>query len=213
MVQCLNLEKTKAVGSGAREIAMKLPELQDSQRYTGLYIVDFKDHCGVGFRAEEVAELLESEQFQDIHVYKIHNAYPDGRLELRGIDNKLFQMEAGLLFYAQDEPTARRDYHKLAETAEQDGPPCRAVIHLARLRPDLYVTALIYPAEQDDSVSRWLLDRAYFTDGPAEGGTGAVERYNQSNPQILDKKQLFNRDTVVLTGQNLVAAAGRAVIR
>ena len=37
---------------------MKLPEVQDADKYTGLYVVDFGDHCGVGYVAEEVAELL-----------------------------------------------------------------------------------------------------------------------------------------------------------
>ncbi len=41
---------------------MKLPELEKAEKYVGLYIFDFGDHAGVGFTAEEVAELLESEK-------------------------------------------------------------------------------------------------------------------------------------------------------
>ena len=37
---------------------MKLPKLDNPDRYKGLYIFDFGDHAGVGFTAEEVAELL-----------------------------------------------------------------------------------------------------------------------------------------------------------
>ena len=62
---------------------MKLPELKKPDKYIGLYVVDFGNHSGVGFTASEVAELLESEKFKDCKVYKIHNAYPDGRLELK----------------------------------------------------------------------------------------------------------------------------------
>lgn len=192
---------------------MKLPELQHAERYTGLYVVDFGDHCGVGFTAEEVAELLESEQYKDITIYKIHNAWPDGRLELKGINPDLFHLEAGMFFYADDEQTARCDFRKLADCAEQSPPPCRAKLHLARLRPDYYVTALIYPAEYDDQISRWLLDCNYFTNGYAEGGTAAVERYYRETAQILDRKQLFNRSSVGFTGENLLAAAKRAVVR
>jgi hypothetical protein len=57
---------------------MKLPELQNSQKYIDLYVVDFGQYCSVGFTAREVAELLESEKYSDCKVYKIHNARPDG---------------------------------------------------------------------------------------------------------------------------------------
>ena len=40
---------------------MKLPEVENAQRYIGLYVVDFGEHCGVGFTAQEGAELLESD--------------------------------------------------------------------------------------------------------------------------------------------------------
>ena len=61
---------------------MRLPEVKDGERYVGLYVVDFGDHCGVGFTGEEVAELLDSEKFRDVKVFRIHNAYPDGKMEL-----------------------------------------------------------------------------------------------------------------------------------
>jgi hypothetical protein len=45
------------VTAGLKCINMKLPKLQKPDVYTGLYMVDFGDHSGVGFTAEEVAEL------------------------------------------------------------------------------------------------------------------------------------------------------------
>ncbi len=42
---------------------MKLPEVKNSERYVGLYVVDFGDHSAVGFTADEVAELLDSDKF------------------------------------------------------------------------------------------------------------------------------------------------------
>ena len=46
---------------------MKLPEIKEANKYTGLYVVDFGDHCGVGFTAGEIAELLESERFAVVY--------------------------------------------------------------------------------------------------------------------------------------------------
>ena len=94
---------------------MKLPKLQNSEKYTGLYIFDFGDHTGVGFTAEEVAELLESEQYKNCKVYKIHRAYPDGKLELKGMQAQTFQLEAGMFFYSQALETSKEDFKKLCQ--------------------------------------------------------------------------------------------------
>lgn len=65
----------------------------------GRYVVDFGHETVSGFTAREVAALLESEQFRDIRVYRIHNAYPDGRMELVGVDNTRFNLEDCFLFF------------------------------------------------------------------------------------------------------------------
>ena len=96
---------------------MNLPKLNNTQKYVGLYIFDFGDHTGVGFTAQEVAELLESEKYKDSKVYKIHKAYPDGKLELKGIRPEIFQLEIGMFFYASDEDTANSDFKKLTDLA------------------------------------------------------------------------------------------------
>ena len=88
---------------------MKLPEVENADKYAGLYVVDFGDHCGVGFTAEEVAELLGSEQFADVKIYKVHRANPDGTMELKGVNKETFQLEAGMFFRAGDETTAQDD--------------------------------------------------------------------------------------------------------
>jgi hypothetical protein len=193
---------------------MKLPKLQNSERYIGLYVFDFGDHCGVGFTALEVAELLESEKYKDCKVYKIHKAYPDGRLELKGVRPEIFQLEAGMFFYSQDEQTARRDFKELANLAVRIAPPCRAKVHLAKYADDKFVTAIIYPAEYDDEISRWLSDGDYKTAGAAQGGIGAVQRYYDAKPEILDRHQLFEKsDIISRTSEELLANLKLAVQR
>jgi len=193
---------------------MKLPKLQDSQKYTGLYIVDFGDHTGVGFTAEEVTELLESEKYQNCKVYKIHRAYPDGKLELKGIPAQTFQLEAGMFFYSQDLKTSRGDFGKLSDLAVKASPPCRAKVHLSKYNDDKFVVALIYPAEYDDEFSSWLLDGLYKTNGAVEGGVEAVQRYYDFQPEILDRHQLFAESKLISrTGQELLAGLKTAVQR
>ena len=193
---------------------MKLPELEKPEKYVGLYIFDFGDHTGVGFTAEEVAELLESEKHKGGKVYKIHKAYPDGRLEIKGVPSETFQLEAGMFFYSSELETARRDFKKLVNLAVKSSPPCRAKVHLTKYDDDKLVVALIYPAEYDGEFSSWLLDGRYRTGGVAEGGVGAVQRYYDQNPEILDRHQLFGQSAAISrTGSELLSSLKLAVQR
>ncbi len=193
---------------------MKLPKLQKPEKYVGLFIFDFGDHAGVGFTAEEVAELLESEKYKNGKVYKIHKVYPDGKLELKGVLSQIFQLEAGMFFYSSTLETAREDFKKLVGLAVGTAPPCRAKIHLAKYDDDKFVVALIYPAEHNDEVSLWLLDGQYKTSGAAEGGIEAVQRYYDYKPEILDRHQLFGKsESISRTGSELLAGLKLALQR
>ena len=193
---------------------MKLPKLEKPEKYVGLYIFDFGDHVGTGFTAREVAELLESEKYKDCKVYKIHNAHPDGRLELKGIRPEIFQLEAGMFFYSTNLETATRDFKELVDLAVKTAPPCRAKIHLAKYSDDKFAISIIYPAEYDDEISSWLLDGRYKTTGSAEAGIEAVQRYYEQQPQILDRHQLFGKSvSISRTGQELLASIKLAVQR
>ncbi|MHC4533175.1 MAG: hypothetical protein ACYS6K_04410 [Planctomycetota bacterium] len=193
---------------------MKLPKLQNSEKYIGLYIFDFGDHTGIGFTAEEVAELLESEKYKHSKIYKIHRAYPDGTLELKGVPAQTFQCEAGMFFYSNSLESSRRDFKKLVDLADKITPPCRAKVHLSKYSNDKYVVALIYPAEYDDEFSSWLLDSQYTTSGEVEGGIGAVQRYFDFELEILDRYQLFAKSELrSRTGQELLSGLKLAVQR
>ena len=174
---------------------MKLPKLQKPEKYVGLYVFDFGEHTGVGFTAQEVAELLESEKYKAGKVYKIHKAYPDGRVELKGVPAQTFQLEAGMFFYSKKLEAANNDFKGLTNLAVKATPPCRAKAHLAKYSDDKFAVALIYPAEYDDEISSWLLDGEYKTSGAAEGGTTAVQRYYDAKPQVLDRHQFRSQNT------------------
>ncbi len=193
---------------------MKLPQVKQADRYVGLYVVDFGDHCAVGFTADEAAELLDSDAGRDVQVYRIHNAYSDGRLELTGVRREMFELEAGMFFYARDEKAAAEDFARLCALAEQTPSPSRAKVHLSADEQGGFVTALIYPAEYDAAFSRWLLDTGYRTRGAVEGGTSAVQRYYDADWRILDRRQLWGQKGLdALHGQALQDAAKRAVVR
>jgi hypothetical protein len=193
---------------------MKLPKINEPKRYVGLYVVDFGEHTGVGFTAQETAEILESEKYKDCKVYKIHNAYPDGSLELKGVRSEIFQLEAGMLFYEDNHIAVKGDFKTLVGLAVKTAPPCRTKVQLAKYSDDKFATVLIYPAEYDDEMSKWLTDNDYKTKGAAEGGIGAVERYYQAKPEILEIHQLTGREAIESrSGSELLANLKAAVQR
>lgn len=193
---------------------MEIPKLQKPEKYVGLYVFDFGDHTAVGFTAQEVAELLESERYSQGKVYKIHRAWPDGRLELKGVISQTFQLEAGMFFYSNEQEAANRDFKELVNLAVRAAPPSRAKVHLAQYGEDEFVTAIIYPAEYDDEFGTWLLDGQYKTDGPAEGGIEAVRRYYDLQPEIMERHQLFGTsETISRTGEELYSCLRLAVQR
>lgn len=192
---------------------MKLPELENAKEYIGLYIVDFGDYCSTGFTAAEVAELLESERFADVKVYKIHNAYPDGKMEIKGVSSDIFQLEAGMFFYSAGFDLAQKNFRKLAAIAENTPPPAKAKLHMAKSE-ERFVTALIYPAEYDDEFSRWLIDADYRTEGEVAGGIDIVTGYYKGKPLYFTRKGLFPASAIQSkTGDQLIAATKLAVQR
>jgi hypothetical protein len=177
-------------------------------------VVDFGDHAGVGFTAEEAAELLESERYKDCKAYKVHRAYPDGRLELKGVRKEVFQLEAGMLFYSADSDTARDDYKRLVKLGIENDLPCRAKIHLAKYNDERFAVVIVYPAEYDDEISAWLLEHDYKTAGVAAGGINAVSQYYADKPEILEKHQLWGKSSIESrTGEELLASIKIAVQR
>lgn len=173
---------------------MKIPPLDQPQRYRGLYVFDFGTWTAVGYTAEEIAILLESEQYRGGKVYKIVRAGPDGSLELRGVAPTRFLVESGMFFNRTELSAARDDFSQLQELAKRTALPCRAYVHLAdrgvHEGVSRYVTAVIYPAEYEDEMSRWLLDTAYAGGDTVEGGPSHVSNYYQEPNEILARVQL-----------------------
>lgn len=195
---------------------MKLPELHDPNRYQGLYIFDFQGQVGVGYTAGEIEILLESEKYRNGKVYKIHRALPDGRLEIKGVPNKVFEMESGIFFHCSDLEQARRDYQALLELGENSRVPCRAKLHLARSEFDSsagYVVALIYPAEYEEQIGQWLLQAGYKGGQTVSGGSSEVQNYYRRCTR-LESHQLWGvLDGTSRSAEEVLANVGKAVVR
>ena len=172
---------------------IKIENISNPEKYTGLYVVDFGTHTSTGFTGSEVELLLESEKYSDIKVYKIHNAYPDGTLELCGVSNDIFNLESGIFFYSHNLDQAGDNYQRLLDIAlKTDKFPTRAKLQLAHLCDNVYTVGLIYPAEADVEISQWLLDNDYKTEGAVKGGISSVSDYYAAAPEVIRRHQLVS---------------------
>ncbi|MEW6249220.1 MAG: hypothetical protein AB1716_01110 [Planctomycetota bacterium] len=208
---------------------MKLPRLDEPARYRGLYIFELGEWTAVGYTAEEIAALLESEEYRGGRVYRIVRVTPSGEFELRGVAPERFQLESGMFFTRQDRDAARADFEELRRLGAP-GAPCRAYIQLAEWhagghRPreaplgtsaedgPRYVTALIYPAEHEDEIARWLADAGYAGGDLAEGGISLVTDYYERPKTILDRQQLWSRPAIPSRSRDEVLRSARVAVQ
>ncbi len=189
---------------------MKLPKTDNAEKYAGLYVIDFQGQCGIGYVAEEVATLLESERFAEVKVYKIHRGQPDGTMELAGVPREKFSLESGMFFHCRDENSGRRDFQVLCGWSEKQLPPCRAKLHLARSDNNPLLMALIYPAEYEQEIGRWINDSGFRGRGPVDAGISQVQKYYQVEYHVLEKRQLWPMKSIqVRDREELLACVGQ----
>lgn len=188
---------------------MQIPQTDQPQKYIGLYTVDFGEYCSVGYTADEVAELLESEEFGHIKIYKIYRALADGTLELHGVSHSRFQLESGMFFHCHTEKTAHRGFKQICDRADGTAPPCRVKLHLARDIEGQLIIGLIYPAEYEHQIGGWLADSGFCGDGPVDAGISQVERYYQSQAELVNQEQLWPAKSLLARSrEDLLAAVG-----
>jgi hypothetical protein len=205
---------------------MKLPELQEPERYSGLYVFDFGDQTAVGYTADEISVLLESEQYKDGKVYRIHRALPDGSMELQGVSPERFLAEEGMFFYRRELEPARQDFSALDQLAGESPPPCRMKVHLASLEKvggdmadkspvasETYMTVMIYPAEYAHEVSNWLSDANYQGGDYVEGGISMVTNYYAMGATVLDKRQFWPAANVSRPAEEVLATTHQPIQR
>jgi len=195
---------------------MELPPLDNPGGYVGLFVIDFGETCSVGYTAEEVARLLDSEAYADAQVYRIHSAAPDGTMELRGLSRKRFELESGMMFYRRDLPAARADYESLRELAGSRRPPCRAKLFLAELpqaKQYGFAVGLAFPAECDEDIARWLSDSKVTAGENVAGGIALLDEVRSAGRTIescqLDPATAHQARPL----EELIAAAGQPVQR
>lgn len=196
---------------------MNVPNVTEPHKYRGLYVFDFGEWTSVGYTAEEIAMLLESEAYQDGKVYKIVRATPDGQMELKGVPRTRFDGESGMLFNRASQEAAQADFDTLCALGAA-GAPCRAFVHLAdrgaREGVARYVTALIYPGEYEEDIAHWLLEAGYQGGDTVEGGPSHVTDYYGQDATLLARQQLVSHAARTARAvEEVFASVRRAVQR
>ena len=119
-------------------------------------------------------------------------------MELRGVSAERFQLESGMFFPRNDLTASREDFEALRSAAKLEPPPCRAKLHLADRgegHAARYVVGLVFPAEYEDDVGRWLVGIDYSGGDVAEGGISHATQYNEESRTVLDRHQLWPSST------------------
>lgn len=193
---------------------MKLQELKNPEKFVSLYAVDFGDHSAIGYTADEIAMLLESQKYKHIKVYKIHNARIDGTLELKGMTNETFNLEMAMAFNNYDENTAAKNFQALVNSAVTTAPPCRANIKLVKFSDNEFATTIVYPAEYNDDISSWLKEIDYKTQGSVDAGVSVVEKIYDADTETIETHQLWPNQTIESrTADELVADINKPIQR
>lgn len=174
-------------------------EATDAQltRNRSLFVFDAGEWTLTGCTADEVEQLLADPRAgKAARIYRIHRAFPDGRMELQGVSRERFELESGMFFHQSEEAAARTDFDELCARAESSSPPVRAYIQLARVSDaeggEAWVTALVYPAEAEEDVSAWLLAGGFSGGAFVEGGISATTSYLQQPRDIVERRQLWS---------------------
>ena len=170
---------------------MKIAELKKPEKFVALYAVDFGEHSAIGYTSDEIAMLLESQKYQHIKVYKIHNARVDGTLEIKGVINETFNLEMAMVFNSYNRETANKDFQALVKSAITTAPPCRANVKLVKFSNNEFATALVYPAEFNDDLSSWLKEIDYKTQGSVDAGVSIVDKIYDEATETLETHQLW----------------------
>ena len=196
---------------------MILPRVEDPRRLQGLYVYDFGEWTAVGYTADEIAFLLEDKNHGGGKVYKIHRAWPDGRMELRGVSPKRFGLESGMFFYRGELEAAREDFETLRAAARETPPPCRAVLHVTERATEAgrhrFVTGLIFPAEYEDEIGGWLTAIGFYGGDLVEGGVSHVANHYEEQTEILDRQQLWSRSAIPSRSPEQVLASVRQAVQ
>jgi hypothetical protein len=192
----------------------RLPAVSSPEKYAGLYVFDFGERVALGYTADEILILLETEKHRDGKVYRIRRAMPDGTMELEGVPRSQFGSEDGMFFYRSTLPKARRDYEELLHIAATNPPPCQVKVHLSKLQGGAAcVTALIYPAECTQDVGQWLVRTAYQGGERVEGGIEEVADYHAAKPLIVDRHQLGPAGSASRSAEEVLGSTHLAVQR
>jgi len=174
---------------------MRLPPLSDPHRYAGLFVYDFGDHVSIGYTANEIRMLRETQRFRDGTAYEVYRVDECGAMELRGAgDERLAAIEA-VCFQRHEGAAARRDYDGIRRAADRDPVAARVELQLARVYdfdpPD--VTAVLYPVAASVVVSTWLQTHAAGLGDEIMAGEDAYIRFTQSSGMRVDSCQLAAR--------------------
>ena len=163
---------------------MKIPPLQQPERYAGSYLLDLGDRVCVGYTADEVAVLLETEECRSATAYLIHRVDERGNVELVGVSTKDV-VRRDILIFAFDSPDAARTaFSCLRRLAAKTPAPCPCSMELTDfdgVEPS-HVISLTFPQAASGQLSAWLERNEFDAGDRVFGGPQTLSQYQAAAP-------------------------------
>ena len=95
-----------------------------------------------------------------------------------------------MFFHCLTEDTARADFDLLAKFGTEQNPPCNVKLQLTCDSEGQYIIAMIYPAEYENEIGRWMIASDYRGKGPVDAGISQVEVFYASGYTAVESVQL-----------------------
>ena len=165
----------------------KLPVLSDPEKYAGLYIFDFGNRVSVGYTAEEIEFLLAESKYAGGGVYKISRAFPDGKLEIRGVKPLAWNVTTGIVFWFEDHEETVKAFEQLKTQAITAGTPGEFSLSIIRSPGPEYPFAIImrYFQELDEAIAAWLLKIEFQAGAFVEAGPRVITRVLTNSTELV----------------------------
>ncbi|MBX3395335.1 MAG: hypothetical protein KF841_08200 [Phycisphaerae bacterium] len=153
----------------------------------GRFVVRFRGATQQYLAAHEVLELLDQDAQAVQEIFRVHRAYPDGRLDLVGVAPVTFSDVDGILLLCETTLQARADYDALIAAAGRSPPPCRVEVRFAHT-PHFdapHVVALAFSAACGEGVAQWLAAVDFDSRSRVEASPSHRRRFESAVSQVI----------------------------
>lgn len=166
---------------------MRESELSGTTPQPGRFVVRLRGATQQYLAAHEALELLDQDAHAVLEIFRVHRAYPDGRLDLVGVTPAALREVDGMLLLCDNAGQARAEYDGLIAAALRSPPPCRIDMRFAHARDfdSSHVVAMTYSAACGEGVAQWLVAVGFDSGARMDASPSHRRRFESALSQVI----------------------------